>query len=138
MLSPNPRTKSHPSRWHTLLMACATWVCSMPPSPISPSATNFTSVRSGSRGCSLEKRASGETGCKHPVEKNNKRKHSTAQEKPCAFTVFPIGQVAQGTFHTASQYSSTANRGHAHHPSRDAQAQARDARAVTGGRERLV
>src|SRR6266516_8010541 len=93
MLSPKPRTKSHPSRWHTLRMACATWVCSMPPSPISPSATNVTACRSGSRGCSREKSTWVAIGCKHPLAKNNTRKHSTAQEKPDAFTVVPMWQV---------------------------------------------
>src|SRR5207249_9119789 len=60
-------------------------------------------VRSGSRGCNRAKSTWVAIGCKHPVEKNTKRKHSTTQEKPGAFTVFPMWKVAQGTVQTAAQ-----------------------------------
>src|SRR5262245_53064393 len=72
-------------------MACATSRCALPPSPISPRATNVTAERSGSRGCNRGNSLWGAIGCKQPRGNITTRTHSAAQAYLDVFTGCLLG-----------------------------------------------
>src|SRR5437016_12471834 len=59
---------------------------------MSPSATNVTAARAGSRGCSRGRSTSVAIGSKHPGDDNDRRTPSTVHAKRGAFTVPPVGK----------------------------------------------